>query len=104
MQLPANPSRAGVIKLGNWEVWATKGYHEPIRWSGRPEGAIVAVITGAHNLDQLEQEISAYEADIDSHVRDAREAIDALPGHWAGERAVHEALISALAALVPQHR
>jgi hypothetical protein len=82
-----------------WEIWSTQTYQPRGRtWSARPRGAKVAVVHG-HDREELEHNISEYMTDIDKHVYEARQKLDALPPHHKGEREVLECLINALAAL-----
>jgi len=86
-------------KLGYWEMWSTPVFPRGSTWSARPLGALAAVITGASDLTELEENISEYMSDLDGHVAEARRALDALTENYTGERAVQEALINALAKL-----
>ena len=86
-------------KPGHWQMWSTPVFPKGATWSAKPEGAKAAVITGAADLDELEENISEYMADLDGHVAKARRALDSLPAHYTGERALQEALIDALARL-----
>jgi hypothetical protein len=86
-------------KLGYWEMRSTQAFPKGSVWSARPLGALAAVITGASDLTELEENISEYMSDLDGHVAEARRALDALPENYTGERALQEALINALAKL-----
>jgi hypothetical protein len=88
-----------VFEVRGWRVWSTGSYPRYHSWSAMPLGAKAAVLMGVPDLNCLEAKINDYEADIDWHVRKAREALDAMPAHCVGERAVQESLIDALANL-----
>lgn len=85
--------------LEHWQVWTTPVFPQGLSWSAKPAGAVAAVVTGAPDRETLERQVRAYVRDIDRHVREAREKLDALPANWTGERNVQERLIEALAAL-----
>jgi hypothetical protein len=93
-------SARGITEIGPWETWATDSTGVGVTWSLRPKGAKVAVITDLHHLDELEPAIRDYEREIDTHIWDARRTLDSYPEDWEGERAVQEALISALANVI----
>jgi hypothetical protein len=90
----------GITKIGHWETWPTSSMGQGVTWSLRPKGAMVAVITDLHHLDDLEPAIAEYEREIDTHIRDARRKLDSYPEHYKLERGVQDALISALAELI----
>jgi len=99
--LPAaqTPLDKRTFETRGWVVWSVDCYPSFTVWSAMPIGARVAVITDAPDLRTLEREINSYEQDLDAHVRDAREKLDALPADWASAREVQEDLISAIANL-----
>lgn len=88
--------------MRGWEVWAVAPLYGPVSWSARPVGALVAALTDCPDLETLEHEIDAYEADLDAKVCKARETLDSLPAWNTGGREVQEHLISALAELAPR--
>lgn len=92
---------ASSFVMGAWIVWPNDALQPRGRaWSGKPIGALSAVITGAADLQCLEEKILEYTENLDEHVRVARQKLDAISPDWAGERAVQEALIGALLRLV----
>jgi hypothetical protein len=84
--------------LDNWHIWSTPRFGSGAMWSAKPNGAMSAVVFGV-DLTALEKNIAKYMSDLDTHVREARRKLDALPQSYTGERAVQEALIDALANL-----
>ena len=87
------------VRQGHWQMWSTPIFPKGATWSAMPEGAQAAVITGAADMAELEENISEYMSDLDGHVAEARRTLDSLPAHYTGERAVQEKLIDALARL-----
>src|ERR1700744_1808486 len=99
----AHPGRRGYsvteTELEGWEYWTTPAFPAGSSGSARPSGALAAVVIAAPTLDDLVKRVIIYTSDLDAHVREARQKLDAIPGHWEGERKVQEALIDALARL-----
>jgi hypothetical protein len=84
--------------LDHWEVWSTPTYPQGASWSAKPIGALTAVCQ-APDPASLQIRIRDYTRNLDAHVREARQKLDALPENYHGEREVQERLIDALASL-----
>jgi hypothetical protein len=90
--------QSAVLELEHWHIWKTPTYGGGESWSASPIGAKSAVVF-ASDRAALEKNISEYMQDLDAHVREARQKLDALPAHYRGEREVQECLIAAIAEL-----
>lgn len=70
---------------GRWDCWAVMTHDRRMLWSARPAGALAAVITGCTDTADLAKTVLKYEADVTSHLNDAKSKLADCPVTGAGQ-------------------